>query len=286
MKYEQHELSAAFPRMSDEQFKALVDDIDENGLREPIVVYKKKIIDGWHRYSACMELNVKSLKMVEYEGVDPAGYVLSKNLHRRHMDVSQRAFAVAKCVNWQEGAGRPSKSVDSAKESIQMNRLTLPQAAELAQVGESTMQRAKAATQAIDEVQDLVAKGKMKVSEAAALAALPEEEQQQEVDKRKAGGNKNSPKSPKSPKRELVTMDDYLALKEEYDDLASNYQVMATELSACEAIRNGDGVKELKKLHSQINTLIVARDQWQNKAAELTRQLNWATNKLKKYEKN
>lgn len=57
-KFEQHPLSAAFPGMSPEVFKELIDDIDQNGVREKIVVFEGKILDGWHRYSACQELKV------------------------------------------------------------------------------------------------------------------------------------------------------------------------------------------------------------------------------------
>ena len=115
MKYKQHPLSAAFPGLGEEEFRALTDDIDANGVREKIVIYDGMILDGWHRYSACMELSVKKPPMIEYEGDDPVGFVLSKNLHRRHLDASQRAFAIAQLSEWQEKSGRPSHNLERIK---------------------------------------------------------------------------------------------------------------------------------------------------------------------------
>jgi hypothetical protein len=48
--YEQHPLSAIFPKMSEKEFAGLCADIAANGLAHPIVVFEGKILDGWHRY--------------------------------------------------------------------------------------------------------------------------------------------------------------------------------------------------------------------------------------------
>jgi hypothetical protein len=50
----QHPLSAAFPAMSADDFAALVEDIKVNGQREPVIVFEGMVLDGWHRYSACV----------------------------------------------------------------------------------------------------------------------------------------------------------------------------------------------------------------------------------------
>jgi ParB-like chromosome segregation protein Spo0J len=271
MKYQQHPLSASWSAMDEEAFKALIDDIDANGVRNAIVLYEGKILDGWHRYRACAELNVKKPPMIEYDGGDPAGFVLSMNLHRRHGSQSQVAFAIADMANWVEASGRPSASVASAL------KMSVMKAAAIAGVSERTMADAKAATTAVPEVRDAVMKGDMPVSKAAKLAKQSPEKQREAV-------NKPEPKAPVK-REETVPLSQYTKLQQEYEELSQNYHAMSIELSACEAIRNGVQVAEFKKLHGQIMSLTQSRDEWQNKCAEQTRQLNYLSNKMKKNEK-
>lgn len=277
MKYKQHPLSAAFPGLNEDDFRALTDDIDANGVREKIVVYEGMILDGWHRYSACMELNVKKPPMIEYEGDDPVGFVLSKNLHRRHLDASQRAFAIAQLSEWQEKAGRPSHNLERIK-SGKITGLSADKAAELAGVSEKTMRQARAATKAVPEVQEAVTKGEMAVSEAAKLSSLPPEEQRAAVSKPK----EKKPKAPKPPAEETVPLSDYESLLNKYEEMSSNYQVVVAELEAVDAIRNGEQMDHFKKLNQQLVALTASRDEWQNKCGELTRQVNYLNAKLKK----
>jgi hypothetical protein len=83
-KYEPHELASIFPEMGEEEYQALESDIATNGQLEPITLYEDRILDGRHRYRACQELGIEPT-LREYEGTNPEGYVLSLNLHRRHL---------------------------------------------------------------------------------------------------------------------------------------------------------------------------------------------------------
>jgi len=87
---EHHEIAQIFPMMEKVEFSALVEDIRRNGLRTPVVLYEGKMLDGRNRYRACLEAGVKP-HSIEYEGNDPVGYIVSANLHRRHLSSSQRA---------------------------------------------------------------------------------------------------------------------------------------------------------------------------------------------------
>ena len=49
--YDIHELCKLFPVMSGEQFDALIEDIRDNGLQSPIILFEGKILDGRHRYN-------------------------------------------------------------------------------------------------------------------------------------------------------------------------------------------------------------------------------------------
>jgi len=89
---EVHEIANLFPMMDEVDFENLVNDITTNGYDEdrPIILYEGKILDGRNRYKACQGRLIEP-KFKEYTGKDPVGYVISRNLNRRHLNASQRA---------------------------------------------------------------------------------------------------------------------------------------------------------------------------------------------------
>lgn len=86
-----HPLSELFPLMQGREFDELVADVKANGLREPIWTYNGQILDGRNRWRACEAGEVASRPMREYSGDDPLAFVLSLNLHRRHLTDAQKS---------------------------------------------------------------------------------------------------------------------------------------------------------------------------------------------------
>lgn len=84
-----HPYADLFPLMNNTEFEALCDDMRVNGLRTPIVIYQEKILDGRNRERACRETKTP-LRTSPYHGDDALGYVLSLNLHRRHLNEAER----------------------------------------------------------------------------------------------------------------------------------------------------------------------------------------------------
>lgn len=70
-----HETSNMFPPISTQQFDELVEDIRQHGLLEPIMLLEGKILDGRHRYRACLEAKVEPT-FENYVGNDPVGYAI------------------------------------------------------------------------------------------------------------------------------------------------------------------------------------------------------------------
>ena len=66
--------------------------IRKNGVIEPIVFLDGSILNGRNRYMAARKLGIEYPR-VEYEGTDPLGFVIAKNLARRHLTESQRGTA-------------------------------------------------------------------------------------------------------------------------------------------------------------------------------------------------
>ena len=90
-----HEFANVFPTLGRDDFFMLVEDVRKNGVREPIVMLDGKILDGRNRYLAARECG-RGYRTVEFLGEDALGYVVSLNLHRRHLNESQRAMVAAK----------------------------------------------------------------------------------------------------------------------------------------------------------------------------------------------
>ena len=99
MTYELHPLSSLFPRMHGADFEALCNDIQTNGLREPIVLHDGMILDGGNRYRACEHVGITPT-FKQFDGGSIVAFVLSANLHRRHMTPGQQAAIVASAQDW------------------------------------------------------------------------------------------------------------------------------------------------------------------------------------------
>ena len=85
-----HPAAEIFPMLSDEELDSLAVDIKTHGLRHPLVMHDRELLDGRNRLAACKMAGVAPL-FVEYEGDSPVSFVISVNLQRRQLDTTQRA---------------------------------------------------------------------------------------------------------------------------------------------------------------------------------------------------
>ena len=86
-----HKFANLFPLIEGDEFEQLKQDIQKNGQLEPVWLYEGQILDGRNRYRACSSLGIEA-ETREYEGDEPLSFVLSLNLHRRHLSASQKAI--------------------------------------------------------------------------------------------------------------------------------------------------------------------------------------------------
>lgn len=180
MIYEFHPLANIFPLIEGKAFDDLVEDIRKNGVREPIWVYQHQILDGRNRYRAAKQLG-QEVEFRTYDGEDPVSFVISLNLHRRHLNESQRAAVAAKLANITAGQFAGNQHVPSA--NLQTPQVSQAQAADMLNVSTRTVAAAAKVIHNGDEsLIRAVERGEATVSAAAAVADLPKQEQKQVVD--------------------------------------------------------------------------------------------------------
>jgi ParB-like nuclease domain len=139
MKYALHPACAMWPQMSEPELEALAADIRMNGLRQPIVLHESTILDGRNRALACERAGVELITEI-YNGTDHLGFVVSANLHRRHLSTMKRAEIAAKMANMKMGANQYVKG-GSAKLQTQ---ISVTEAAKLMGVSPRSVQTARA----------------------------------------------------------------------------------------------------------------------------------------------
>lgn len=171
-----HDYANRFPMLDAAAQDALRADVQEYGVREPVILFGGRILDGRNRYMAARDLG-QDFPVADFEGAEAEAlsYVLSTNLHRRHLTESQRAAVAAKLANMKPG--NPDFS-NSANLPDSAPALSQAQAADMLNVSERSVRTAKAVIeQGAPELVAAVEKGEVSVSAAASVAELPPDEQ-------------------------------------------------------------------------------------------------------------
>jgi N6-adenosine-specific RNA methylase IME4 len=174
---EHHPHAALFPLMEGPAFKDFCKDVATHGLREPIVTYQGKVLDGRNRLRACVETGTEPT-FREVDGIDPLTFVISANLHRRHLDESQRAMVAARLATLPLGANQHAQicapSQDEAADMLSVSR-------------RSTQFARKVLDSATPELVAAVDRGEVAVSQAAGLVDAPPDYQRAILQKVAAG---------------------------------------------------------------------------------------------------
>lgn len=279
-RYAQHPLSAAFPPMSPEDFAALRDDIAAHGQREAIVLFEGKVLDGWNRYNACFDAGREPITSPLPEETNPVAYVMSRNLHRRHLTDSQRALAMAAVTKW-VSVGRPAANPATPAANAPK---TVAEAAEEAGVGLRTMERAKKVVRdAVPEVVDAVRKGELTVDKAADIAALPKDEQAGAV----AAPPAERPAKPRTPKADpnAISQEEAAELREKLAELTQNLEEALADNESMAKVFEADdklaaAMNVIKQRDAQISVLTERVNGLMNEKNAAIRQLKAAQKKL------
>lgn len=177
-----HPYADLFPLMDGDAFADLVEDVRAHGLREPIVLYEGTVLDGRNRLRACEEAGVEP-RFVELPGdVDPLAWIVSHNLHRRHLSPSQRAMLGAKLRPLYEEAARDRQLAGLRQNAVSANRReraddarkASEDAARMVGASPRSVERASRVARSAPELVPHVEAGRLAVSAAAEAAELPD----------------------------------------------------------------------------------------------------------------
>lgn len=153
-----HPLAAMFPRPTEMEHVALVQDMKERGYDKdhPIYTVDGAIIDGISRRDAAVEAGVEPT-FKEHKSNDLVGFVISRNLHRRHLTTSQRQMIAADIANQL----KESSVQDHARTSSYAPAAKLLNVTERGAESAATVKR-----DAVPEVVEAVRKGTVTVNDA------------------------------------------------------------------------------------------------------------------------
>jgi ParB-like chromosome segregation protein Spo0J len=180
-----HEVANLMPMMTPEELAELTADIKANGQREPITTYQGEILDGRNRYLACEAAGVEPRFHVWTGAGSPVEFVLSMNVHRRHLTAVQRAVIAeaAEPMFAAEARKRQATSTGGLKPQLvarppepATGRKSRDEAAKATGASGRNVSRVKAIRKAAPEIVPLMRDGKATMQEAQALTQLPAEQ--------------------------------------------------------------------------------------------------------------
>lgn len=236
-----HPAAELFPMMSETEFQAMKEDIRVHGQNDDVLVWNGTLLDGRNRLRACTELGIEAGWSEIPKTTDPVAWVLSHNLHRRHLTTAQRAMVAEKLANLLQGDNQHSK------EDAQICASSQSEAAKQLKVSRRSVQTAKRVrTKASKKVVAAVEAGTMSLNAAvattktsdAAKAAKEKERAAKAKEKADAAAARAEAKAAKA--------------KEKADAIAEKERIKAeTEAAKAAALTTEGQISSVKNLIQQ-----------------------------------
>lgn len=186
-KPEIHPAADLFPLMSDQELEGLTQDIRENGQREPVTFWNGKLVDGRNRVNACKAIGIEADACELDPDTDPVKWVVSHNLHRRHLNASQKSQVALKLKKLLEPEAKERQKSGLKKGKANPVPAKLPErsggdsrdraASMLGISGKLVDAAEKVEKKGVPELAAAVTAGKVSVTRAAKIADEPQERQ-------------------------------------------------------------------------------------------------------------
>lgn len=109
-----HPIANLFPMMSEAERAELGADMKANGQAETVKLFQGMLLDGRNRYAECVRLGLPVRTEIFSGSMREAlDWVISKNLHRRHLTESQRAIVAAQIGKLKLGDNQHTRAASS-----------------------------------------------------------------------------------------------------------------------------------------------------------------------------
>jgi len=271
VQYDLHPLCTFFPRLEGAEFRMLCEDISANGQREPITLHEDMVLDGGNRYRACIEVGVEP-RFVEFDGADIVAFVLSANLHRRHLSAGQHAAIVSSVTNWAQAHRHGGDRKSDQGAMLHLDSVAGRAAASGASI--RTQKTADKVAKADPELAKDVGQGKTTLAKAAEqVGAKPRKPAKAALVAAPAELADYDPRDDQIKE----SSDTIAALAAENDRLKDRIAVEAWDVAEEEKLDASKIISDLRAevaaLRAERDALIASRDKYQDECAQMKRQL-------------
>jgi len=173
-----HPATAIVPELTGVAYAALKEDIRAHGQIVPISLWQGMIVDGRARLRACRELGLRArtAELTELPSSSAVSYVLSANLHRRHLTPSQLAMVAARARSFFDKEASSRRAGKAQPDGIRGDSRDLAGRA-VGVSGRSVDDATIVLRDGVDEVVAACDAGTLAVSKARRLVTLPAHEQ-------------------------------------------------------------------------------------------------------------
>ncbi len=134
--FEVHPVAAMFPEFPPEEYANLRADIEANGVRFPVVVCGRWLVDGRTRLRACRDLDLEPPIQELDERTNVVEWIVSANVRRRHLSTSQRAVLAAQL------AAAEGVTLEDAAASLSVSRMSVARARAAGEIESGSVQAA------------------------------------------------------------------------------------------------------------------------------------------------
>jgi ParB-like chromosome segregation protein Spo0J len=150
-----HPAADVFPMMSGPELMTLGADIARNGQQHSIKLWNGLIVDGRNRYEACRAAGVPpAVEDIDFKSEGECiRYIMSENIHRRHLTDEQRDLIGARLVTMQANGDRGDPQ--------NAGRVGVAAAAAMVHSTPARIERARTIERADPKLADKVIRGEM-----------------------------------------------------------------------------------------------------------------------------